>query len=564
MAETVYQDVSSVLYPEPEDDTGEAMPKGDVVNLDAMVPREDFLASIGTDPSVAGQKGKFEISLTDLTPGEIFFATLRKPDFQRETAAWSPETVRDFIASFVHKELVPSVICWQSAARLSFVIDGAHRLSAIIAWILDDYGDKESSLSFYNQHIAPKQKKIAQETRQLIDGTVGAYRDLKVEAQRPGTYPRLSERARALGHATIPLLWVQDADPAKAEQAFTTINRKAVQIDPTELQILQARFRPNAVASRAIVRKASGHKYWSSFSDQGVREVEALAADIYDGLYSPPLDPPVRTMDLPVAGHGYGSQTLPLIFDLVNIATEAPVVDASKAKGAVVVQHQAIDEAATLKVLRQTRALTWMLTGTHSSCLGLHPAIYFYSASGRHQPTAVLAIADLMKRLDKEARLLQFCEVRSQFEDFLKGHKTFVNQMVTRFGSMAKGYKQLREYFEFVLGLIFDGYDADEIVGQLKDHDIYQKLVKERQVSTQQTKAFSQDLKSALFLKKHLENTVNCAWCRAAMDGKAMQLDHVLDKKDGGLGNEDNAAWAHPYCNSTYKDYYIKQKGGAS
>ena len=97
----------------------------DVVNLDALLPREDFLATEGVD---AGSQGKAAIVETDLRKGELFLSTLRKPDFQRETAAWSPETIRDFVEAFVEGELIPAVICWQSPSRLSFVIDGAHRI----------------------------------------------------------------------------------------------------------------------------------------------------------------------------------------------------------------------------------------------------------------------------------------------------------------------------------------------------------------------------------------------------------------------------------------------------
>src|SRR4051794_2399634 len=95
-----------------------------VTNLDAHIPREDFLATEGPD---AGQAGKPAASATDLTIGESFFSTLRKPDFQRETAAWSPEAVRDCILAFLDGDLIPSVICWQSPTRITFVIDGAHR-----------------------------------------------------------------------------------------------------------------------------------------------------------------------------------------------------------------------------------------------------------------------------------------------------------------------------------------------------------------------------------------------------------------------------------------------------
>ena len=116
------------------------------VNLDALIQREDFLAVEGAD---SGNAGKTSASRTDLLKGESFYLTLRKPDFQRETAAWKPEAVKDFIKAFIDGDLIPAVICWQSPSRLSFVIDGAHRLSAIIAWLNDDYGDGEDSIKFY-------------------------------------------------------------------------------------------------------------------------------------------------------------------------------------------------------------------------------------------------------------------------------------------------------------------------------------------------------------------------------------------------------------------------------
>ncbi|WP_154072280.1 hypothetical protein [Bradyrhizobium erythrophlei] len=86
----------------------------EVVNLDALIPREDFIAPPDNASSSAGELGKPSASATDLTARESFFETLRKPDFQRETAAWTPGAVCDFIEAFVSNDLIPSVICWQS------------------------------------------------------------------------------------------------------------------------------------------------------------------------------------------------------------------------------------------------------------------------------------------------------------------------------------------------------------------------------------------------------------------------------------------------------------------
>ena len=79
----------------------------------------------------------------------LTYLTLRKPDFQRETASWEPQVVADLIGSFLDGDLIPSIILWRSPDTGNiFVIDGAHRLGALIAWVQDDYGDKELSRTF--------------------------------------------------------------------------------------------------------------------------------------------------------------------------------------------------------------------------------------------------------------------------------------------------------------------------------------------------------------------------------------------------------------------------------
>ncbi|MEV0425518.1 DUF262 domain-containing protein [Micromonospora sp. NPDC050495] len=64
----------------------------------------------------------------------LIYNVLRKPDFQRETASWPPDKVAELVRSFLEGDLIPSVIMWRSPISGSiFVIDGAHRLSALVA-----------------------------------------------------------------------------------------------------------------------------------------------------------------------------------------------------------------------------------------------------------------------------------------------------------------------------------------------------------------------------------------------------------------------------------------------
>src|SRR5690606_31927122 len=43
-----------------------------------------------------------------------WFEKLKKPDFQRETNAWSPIQCKDFIESVFLGQIIPSIILWKS------------------------------------------------------------------------------------------------------------------------------------------------------------------------------------------------------------------------------------------------------------------------------------------------------------------------------------------------------------------------------------------------------------------------------------------------------------------
>lgn len=144
------------------------------VNLDAMIPREDFAVE-AEDYTIDLIK---DFPISHLNPDSPILKLLRKPDFQRETNHWNPEQVVTFVSSFLDSEVIPSLILWKSPTYI-FVIDGGHRLSALRAWMEDDYGDKAISSTFYNGHIPEEQKRIAQRTRNLIEQKVGRFSDLK-------------------------------------------------------------------------------------------------------------------------------------------------------------------------------------------------------------------------------------------------------------------------------------------------------------------------------------------------------------------------------------------------
>jgi hypothetical protein len=293
------------------------------VNLDAMIAREDLDI---TDNDPAQVKIGNELKLGELEENSTTFHILRKPDFQRETANWTPDKVSELIENFLDGDLIPSVIVWRSnkSGKL-FVIDGAHRLSALIAWINDDYGDQTLSRRLFGDAIDdPQQKRVARKTRDLITTQVGTYQRLKSYVLNPDGAPDTTAlvRARNMGSISITLQDVR-GDVAKAERSFLKINQSATLIDPTELTMIQARRQPNAIAARALIHAGEGHPYWGSFGDDAQTRIKSLAHETYDDLFRPILEYPIRTMQLPAAGLSLTPDSLDLVFNLVNYINRA-------------------------------------------------------------------------------------------------------------------------------------------------------------------------------------------------------------------------------------------------
>jgi hypothetical protein len=337
----------------------------DIVNLDALIPREDF--------EVLSEQANAQpiqtIQIRDLERDTFFYNAARKPDFQRETNEWGIGHIADFIKSFLDGDLIPAIILWQGGGNI-FVIDGAHRLSSLAAWVQDDYGDGLTSKVFYNGVIPQEQIKSAERSRRFIKKLVGSYQDHKDAVLHPDKFLQdVVTRARRLATLALQLQWVK-GDATKAEASFFKINQQAAPIDKTELKLLQSRNKPNAMAARAIIRAGTGHKYWSRFPEPAQQAIELEAREINQTLFTPELRTPIKTLDLPVAGRGYSSQTLPLVFEMVNLANSSTGDIADDPDGTV-----------TLTYLRNCKRILNRISGTHPSSLGLHPVSGLYECS---------------------------------------------------------------------------------------------------------------------------------------------------------------------------------------
>jgi hypothetical protein len=530
------------------------------VNLDALIRREDF--EVKSDALLTPAQLAATMQISQLEAASLMYQVLRKPDFQRETANWEPEKVAELVESFLEGDLIPSVILWRSPKSGNiFVIDGAHRLSAFIAWVHDDYGDKQISIPFFANMIPPEQVRAAGKTRQLIKEKIGSYQEIKIAGQHQQiASPEQLRLAKNLAAVAINLQWVM-GEAAKAESSFFKINQKATLIDPTELDMIKSRHKPNALAARALIRAGTGHKYWSAFSESTQEEIERIARDVYEVFFKPAIETPIKTLDLPIAGRGYSADSVKMIFDLVNVVNkispemwqDQPTKSKKGAKKASLLVDDA-DGSATLEFLKAVKKSVSLIAGTESRSLGLHPVVYFYGATGRFQPTTFLATASFVRELEQQNRFFEFTTARNKFEDFLLKYRHFSNQVGRSYGSGVRGLNAILIMYRLMLSEIKAGIEDIGIVQKLQAQPQLRFLREITDEDRKYGRNFSTESKTAAFLREAMQNELRCSICGARLHFKSISIDHAVRKQDGGTGSPDNAQLTHPYCNSGYKE----------
>ncbi|MGR6842491.1 HNH endonuclease [Acinetobacter baumannii] len=257
-------------------------------------------------------------------------------------------------------------------------------------------------------------------------------------------------------------------------------------------------------------------------------------------MFTPTLNTPIKTLDLPLAGKNYSSSSLALIFDVVKIANNINLNDEipDDTTGNV-----------TVKYLENTWKVIKRLTTMDPGSLGLHPALYFYSEKGRYQPTTLMAWMEIIKSMEEKNTFKTFTEQRSKIEDVLFKYKNLTNQVSNKYGSGLKSYKYLIDLYN----LFIDNYhDIENLEKLIRKNYPYLNLEYKGDSITSST--FSSNAKSETFISQVLPTSKKCSICKAYIHVNSITIDHVIRKEDGGLGAPTNGALAHPYCNTTYKN----------
>jgi hypothetical protein len=511
------------------------------VNLDAMIQREDFTIDSTTEQKTGSNTTT--LRLEDLKKDAFLFHALRKPDFQRETNEWDSEKICKLIESYVDGDLIPAVIFWSPSNSNTFVIDGSHRLSALTAWVNDDYGDGEISKQFYDR-IEEEQLEIAEKTRTLIRKRIGPYTDYHLALTIPDKIDeRIVKKAKTLGILSIPIQWVH-GDENKAEISFFKINQQGQPLNKTEIYLLQKRRKPNVLAARAIIKSGTGHKYWAKFEPSKQSEIVELSKELFHILFRPPLDKPVKTLDnLPLAGKVGVSSTLQVIWNFVNLVND---ID----------NNELTDDKtgdATIDCLTNCKKLAERINSSKPASLGLHPAVYFYSYDGRHKQASFYAGVEFVKKLNNTNAINKFLKVRESFEEMLQKYNYLTQQIVRNYRSAEKAYSFVTQYYNQLIDNLSQGKNQADAINEIIQTN-FKFLTIRQQNEHGESDGFSQNTKSAIFIKEALASAVKCKLCHGLIHSHSVSFDHIVRKQDGGLNNLDNGQLTHPYCNTTFKN----------
>ena len=513
------------------------------VILDAMIRREDFAREL---QGAAAPRIGTELKLGDLLPTSAIRRQLRKPEFQRETNHWTPPQVLKFLTSFVDGGVIPSIILWRST-NFVFVIDGAHRLSALCAWIADDYGDATESKNFFSDVISAEQKRIANRTRSMIKRAIGEYSGLD---RLVGTVAADEAGIRAGAMNTRPII-VQtvEGNARVAEDSFFAINSQGTPLDETEQYLIRNRSKPISIGARAIARAGSGHSYWSSFNAKNQAEVASLAADLHRLLFEPEVTTPLKTLDLPLGGSKSPVDALAVLIDFLAVADAR--VNIEKLADAAIPPDDSGDK--TVEIMRSGLQIAHRITGNGSESLGLHPAVYFSNDKGKHSRFLFLGVCALIAeklRNNDGGWFRKFTLARSITERFLIANKSLIGIVLQNLSKRTR-VSRMREMFRYLVDEGADGRvpDAQSVFQHLglsgKIYDV---------TSTPRSIAFSDDTKSQIFYRQAIERAIDCPICHGLLDtSKSVSYDHITPVRKDGLGSAENGQMVHPYCSSAMK-----------
>lgn len=337
-------------------------------NLEHLIPRSEVDASNNIQiHSQSDRRSSF--NLTDLEKGQFFYQQLKKPIFQRDTNQWTVERVEKLINTFLDDGLIPAIILWEDSGGDIYIIDGAHRISSLIAWVNSDYG-KSNEMNDSNHLVI----------EEYMNKKIGSYIEIKNSVDEKDKYAK-----QIIAKRSIAVQWVT-GNYDKVKESFIRINEQGVVISEDEKELIENDQLPISKLSRAIL----GHGLGQSSKNQNERTKE-----IFNRFFMPFLSHQLK--NYPLAGSLNEDFIISKVYNAVKIIDNNEVLNL---------------EMLEAKVLN-------LLTFIQDE-LNISQKAYFYGATKQFKTNTLYGFLRFALKLNEDTRLLDlFIKSRKKFEDFL-------------------------------------------------------------------------------------------------------------------------------------------------
>jgi hypothetical protein len=195
------------------------------------------------------------------------------------------------------------------------------------------------------------------------------------------------------------------------------------------------------------------------------------------------------------------------------------------------------------------RSVAWRPCSAHASSLGLHPALYFYSASGDFQLAAFLSFLALFRDYDTNA-FKEFTAVTDKFEEFLMSSRG-ATEAIRRLGSGSRGRSRVLSLYKLIIKELSERETVSEVHSLPQSDPNYSFLFADITPAENGDKPFRRRTKGAAYLRDAMPTALKCATCGGIMHCNGTRTGHLAHRRDGGASDVENAIMQHPFCNST-------------
>lgn len=554
-----------------------------------------------TKAPTGGGREDSEVRYEDI--GGSWFTRIRKPDFQRETNAWSPERCVSFLDSVVTGRIVPSVILWHNLENTSiYVLDGAHRLSVVRAWMQDDWGDSDAARRYYVRADWNMIVEAAHAVREQVNREIGSYPDFEeayyeysqLADQGIAQKPRMGEQRFGKAkfyegvvatHKTMYVQWDHAADYRVAEDSFLRINRGGQPLNPWEACLIEHR---NGSYARSIMCIANGGEsghYWPEPSESElsadaarlVQTFEQKAATINERLFVPPFSLPIADLNVPTMVAPAYFQRHKYLLEVLPLLTQRQV--AVSAEDQIRLLKRDVTASPEALVRNGNEILTAMhdrlehLAGPRNNpkSLAVVPLLYWYNQRAQYVRVLFYGFTYWLfagQENDVLQRKLVFAANRGRFERILFDLKPQIATLQEKGGAGLKGTHRVARFFQSLVGLLNDNKswagDSPELrtaVLELLSSDEKNQPERPRPVKT--SRAFSLRDKTYINIREIFEHSIRCHICDGVVNLQqgGIQYDHVYDYARTHVTDPDTGKPTHAFCNNNKPQILANRRG---